>query len=113
MRRFSPYLGLGWLLAVSLVGCDRAESPPQPKAATMGAASAVSPGTTSGSVKDPSVPAASTAVGSTAAGTSGEDTRANNPGGSLSKQQESTEMPKGGQANSHSSPAFEGGSNKR
>jgi hypothetical protein len=40
-------------------------------------------------------------------GPTARDTSANNPTGDLTKQQESTEMPKAGQANNHSSPSME------
>jgi hypothetical protein len=42
----------------------------------------------------------------------GQDTRANNPAGTLTKQEEKHEMPKSGQVNNYSSPAVEGGSPK-
>jgi hypothetical protein len=39
--------------------------------------------------------------------TTARDTAANNPTGSMTKEQESAQMPKVGQANNHSSPALD------
>ncbi len=36
-----------------------------------------------------------------------QDSKANNPTGTLTKEEESSAMPKAGQANNHSSPALE------
>ncbi|HSN34054.1 MAG TPA: hypothetical protein VLU41_15300 [Ideonella sp.] len=117
MHRPSPYLGLGWVLAISLAGCQRgSEDAPQPTvASTATAASAIS-----GSiVDDPSLPPASQAFGASgvpadaasgAPATAGKDTRANDPAGSMTKHEESTQMPKAGQTNNYSSPSVEGGS---
>jgi hypothetical protein len=68
--------------------------------------------TGSGSAEPATSPAASAAATPTpaAGGTrdgKASDTAGNNPTGSLTPREESTEMPKAGQANNHSSPAME------
>jgi hypothetical protein len=103
-------LGLA-IVAASLAACDRDDVVPpattmqQSKAATTIAASLV---------RDPSLPDASTvfAQEDKAKQAGGHDTRANDPAGTLTKQEEKTEMPKGGQANNYMTPSTEGGSKK-
>jgi hypothetical protein len=67
-----------------------------PAAASADAPPAPTPSTHAGGPA-PEAPAAATA----------KDTPANNPQGELTRSEENTAMPKAGQANNHSSPAFD------
>ena len=102
--------GLVIAAAASLAACDREDvvvpvTTQQSKAASTIASSLV---------RDPSLPDASTvfAQEDKAKQAGGHDTRANDPAGTLTKQEEKNEMPKGGQANNYSSPSVEGGSKR-
>ncbi len=81
-----------------LAACDTRAPPAEPVAKAP--ASAPTP-----ALPTPATPAA---AGPTDAATA-RDTKANDPAGPLSKQEESTAMPMAGQANNHSSPAVEKG----
>jgi hypothetical protein len=117
------YLGLGWALAtMTLAACQRNTTPDVPVPTAAAKPSSAAEARIAGSiVNDPSLPPATQAVGAAASGaasspasesSSGQDTKANAPGGTLTKEEESNQMPKAGQANNHSSPSFEGGSKK-
>jgi hypothetical protein len=97
--------------AASLAACDREDvvvpaTTQQPKAAST---------IPNSLVRDPSLPDAATVFAQEdqakqAKQAGGHDTRANDPAGSMSKQEEKNEMPKGGQVNNYSTPSVEGGS---
>ncbi|MEP7330104.1 MAG: hypothetical protein ABI777_12900 [Betaproteobacteria bacterium] len=53
------------------------------------------------------VPIPAPTAGSAAASETAKDTAANNPKGTLSKEEESKSMPMAGQANNHSSPSLD------
>lgn len=96
------------IAAASLAACDR-EDVVVP-VATQSKASTIPESL----VRDPSLPDASQvfAQEDKAKQAGGHDTRANDPAGSMTKQEEKNEMPKGGQANNHSTPSVEGGSKR-
>ena len=111
MHRLSPFLGLGWVLALSLTACHR--GPEDTAKSTVASTSAAASAIPKGIVDDPSLPPASSVFGGTPPSpTAGKDTRANDPAGSMTKHEESTQMPKGGQTNNYSSPSVEGGSKR-
>jgi hypothetical protein len=100
------------LTAVTLAACDR-DDDVMPLAAQTKAATSTIPDSL---VRDPSLPDASQVFAkedqAKQTTNGGHDTRANDPAGTLTKQEEKTEMPKGGQVNNYSSPSVEGGSKR-
>ena len=93
--------------ALIVMGCDR-DRPPTPE--TTAAATAPRP---PAPVSDPSLPSAATAVGDAAsAAPTAQDNAATQPMKEMSKQEESTAMPKANQANNHSSTALDPKTNK-
>ena len=96
------------LSAVALAACDR-DDVVVPVTAHQSKAASTIPDSL---VRDPSLPDASQvfAKEDQAKQAGGHDTRANDPAGSMTKQEEKNEMPKGGQVNNYSSPSVEGGS---
>jgi len=96
--------------AASLAACER-EDVVVPATTQQSKAASTIPNSL---VRDPSLPDASQvfAQEDKAKQAGGHDTRANDPAGSMSKQEEKHEMPKGGQVNNYSTPSVEGGSKK-
>lgn len=96
------------IAAASLAACDREDVVVPVQAQQSRAASTIPDGL----IRDPSLPDASQVFAredqTKQAG--GHDTRANDPAGTLTKQEEKTEMPKGGQTNNYMTPSTEGGS---
>jgi hypothetical protein len=94
--------------AASLAACER-EDVVVPATMQQSQAASTIPNSL---VRDPSLPDAATvfAQEDKAKQAGGHDTRANDPAGSMSKQEEKNEMPKGGQVNNYSTPSVEGGS---
>jgi hypothetical protein len=111
MNRTALALALA-LSAAVIAACDRDDAlplSPHDDAATVIPRSLV---------WDPSLPDASKAFAQADQAqkddtSASQDTRANNPAGTMTKQEEKHEMPKAGQVNNYSSPAVEGGSPKR
>jgi hypothetical protein len=114
-RRTRTSLSLGLALAtLSLAACDR---PHEPNISVADARKSATDTIRRSLVDDPSLPSASQALAQDAqaqasGNSNGHDTRANDPAGTLTKQEEKNEMPKGGQVNNYNSPAFEGGSKR-
>ena len=98
------------IAAASLAACDRDDVVPPATTQQSKAASTIPDSL----VRDPSLPDASTvfAQEDKAKQAGGHDTRANDPAGSMTKQEEKNEMPKGGQTNNYSTPTVEGGSKR-
>lgn len=116
MNRSSLALALA-LSALTLAACDRDdETLPPASRSTVSAQSDAKTVIPRSLVWDPSLPDASKVFAAADQGqkkddnSGGQDTRANNPAGTLTKQEEKTEMPKGGQTNNYSTPSVEGGS---
>jgi hypothetical protein len=97
------------IAAAALAACDR-EDVVVPVMTQQSKASTIADSL----VRDPSLPDASQvfAQEDKAKQAGGHDTRANDPAGSMTKQEEKHEMPKGGQANNYSTPSVEGGSKR-
>lgn len=93
--------------ALIVLGCDR-ERPPIPEANAAAQSEAQRPPPP---VNDPSVPPASSAVGATT-GPTARDAASTQPNAPMTKQEESSEMPKANQANNHSSTALDPKTNK-
>lgn len=97
--------------AAFVSACD--ERPSSPASDMQPNVASPSPGPTP--VPTPAPPAATdptpraTAGASAAETATAQDSKANNPTGTLTKEEESSAMPKAGQANNHSSPALEKG----
>jgi hypothetical protein len=113
MNRISPRTAcaLGLVIAAaSLAACDR-EDVVVPVMTQQSKAASTIP---DGLVRDPSLPDASQVFAreEQAKQAGGHDTRANDPAGSMTKQEEKNEMPKGGQVNNYSTPSVEGGSKR-
>ena len=91
------------LIALCAAGCDKLPSdPPAPRAD----ASSTEVPKPFAPLPDPSVPAANSVPGPAPAATAKDDS-ANRPKGDMTKAEESSAMPKAGQANNHSSTALD------
>lgn len=97
------------LAAVALAATACTDKPEAPFASTPPVTQSASPAA-SGTGREPA-PTPSTHAGTPApeapATATAKDTSANNPQGDLTRSEENTAMPKAGQANNHSSPAFD------
>lgn len=98
-------------LAIALGATACTDKPESPSTSAQPVTQSASPAT-SGTGREPA-PTPSTHAGTPvpdapATGTA-RDTSANNPQGDLTRGEENTAMPKAGQANNHSSPAFDPG----
>ena len=101
---------LAAVLVAIVLGATACSDPPEPRATSTPPVTQATP-PASASADTPPAPTPSTHSGAPApdapATATAKDTPANNPQGDLTRAEENTAMPKAGQANNHSSPAFD------
>ena len=97
-------------LVAIVLGATACSDRPEPRATSTQPVTQATP-PASASADAPPAPTPSTHSGAPApdapATATAKDTPANNPQGDLTRAEENTAMPKAGQANNHSSPAFD------
>jgi len=96
-------------IALGAAACsDKPEPPVTSAVPSMQPTPPANPSADASPAPTPSTHAGAPAPGAPATATA-KDTPANNPQGDLTRAEENTAMPKAGQANNHSSPAFDPG----